>query len=189
MNDATPFDNILRASNRALEDVIGPCLDPANPLAQEQLRLVCRFLDFVRLRSASSQARLRAELVLAAALAQQLAPFFSRTPEVLQTHLHAATGDAEALLAASAPDEGQLKLTTERLNAAVSALTRLAAAFEPGASAEIDRAVLASSRHVIELQRAWFAPLGLDPEAASVPELDQLLRPAAHPDRTTKGLT
>ena len=48
MSDVT--DNGLRAAVKALTDVVAPSIDPSDPLAKEQLRLVVDYLQFVRSR-------------------------------------------------------------------------------------------------------------------------------------------
>ena len=39
-------ENAIRAAIKALSQVVAPAVDPSNPLAVEQLRLVVQFLDF-----------------------------------------------------------------------------------------------------------------------------------------------
>ena len=55
-------DNALRASIKALEEVVAPAVDPADPQAGEQLRLVIHTLGFLRERVDHIHARARFDL-------------------------------------------------------------------------------------------------------------------------------
>ena len=169
-----PFDNILRAAERALDDVVAPSLDPANPLAREQLRLVIRFLDLVRRRAAFVAERQRAELGFALQRAQAVAPHVHRCPAEVSDGLEAARREAAQLLDVPAGID-VMQRSARRLDALVTCVVRCAAGFEADAREAVERAVISASRSSLDLHRAWHAPLGLDPERATVPSLRAVL--------------
>ncbi|MES2482914.1 MAG: hypothetical protein V4609_13025 [Pseudomonadota bacterium] len=176
MNNAPqPFDNVVRASLRALQGVVAPALDRDNPLAQEQLALVCRFLGFVAQRAPLAMARQWLELHLAHAMAQELLQAIPGAPQTVREHALAACDRARTLLDASVPDTDRLVAETASLNASISAWVRSSRAFDPSPRAQLEAIVLRHSQRVTQLHRAWFSPLGLDPEAAGVPSLESLL--------------
>ncbi len=173
-----PFDNVVRASLRALQGVVAPALDRDNPLAQEQLALVCRFLGFVAQRAPVAMARQWLELHLANAMVQELLHAIPIAPQPVRDQALAACGRARTLLDAPVPDTARLVAETASLNAATSAWVRSSRGFDASTRAQLEAIVLRHSQRVTQLNRAWFSPLGLDPEAASVPSLESLL--AAH---------
>lgn len=170
------LDNALRAATRALEDVVAPAVDPDNPLANEQLRLVLRFLALMQQRADFVEPRQRAELRAALALAQGVAPHAPGCGSDLAAALARAQGDAERLLGMQGADGQQLQQAADRLDAHVACTVRSAVRLDEASRQAIERAVLAGSARVLALRRAWLAPLALDPEPASVPDLHTLLR-------------
>src|SRR5215211_3836511 len=66
-------DNALRAAIKALEEVVAPAVDPADPLAAEQLTLVIDSLRFLRERLDQLHDRARFELRHHLALAHAVA--------------------------------------------------------------------------------------------------------------------
>lgn len=174
---STPYlDNALRAATRALQDVVAPAVDPGNPLAQEQLKLVLRFLSLVQLRSDQVAARQRAELQAAAELAHGVAPHAGGCPADLRAALAGALADAQQLLARVDADGPTLQHVANQLDALVASLVRHAPQLADADARALQRAVLAGSARVLALRRAWLAPLALDPEPATVPDLATLLR-------------
>jgi len=164
-----PFAKVLGAAGRALSQVVAPALDASNPLAREQLALVQRFLRLVAERADELGAAARAELALALHAGRQLRALAGFAPPVIQQRLDEAL-DAAGLLqrdAAAAPEA--LREAAARIEALASTLVRLAAGADPSVRRELRRAVIRSSAAQMALRRAWFAPLALDPDAASVP--------------------
>lgn len=166
----------LHAAIKALQHTVAPAIDPANPLANEQLRMVCGYLAMVAGQLPLRAARIGFELRAAVALADALAPLAPRCDEALAAELARHRDAGHELLDDPWRSEAATEQATAALNAAASALVRAAAA---GADAELRRAVerctLAQAGAGIAAQRAWFAPLGLDPERASLPTLADAL--------------
>jgi hypothetical protein len=181
------FDAVLKAAGRALDEVVAPSLDPANPLASEQLRLVLRFLDLVHQRAAHEALRLRAELALALQQAQALQPLVRAPwmPEEVGARVDLAVPAARTLLLDALADGCVLQRAAQQLDALVASAVRCAAEAPDSERRALERLVLASARRVLALRRAWFAPLGLDPEPATVPNIEQALNAALGGSRTT----
>ena len=96
-----PFDNPLRAAVKSLTDVVAPALDPTNPLANEQLRLVCRFLEYTRLRAAYLPERLSA-----AALVNAVATCAEAKAQALWDLSVPATGTCTDATVLCCPEDG-----------------------------------------------------------------------------------
>ena len=170
-----PFDNVLMAARRALEDVVMPSVDVGNPLANEQLRLVVRFLELVRQRAAHVAARQRAELVLALDLASAVQPVAAAAPAEVRDGLATAIDEARRLCQSNRIDGLAWRQAADRLDALVACTVRCAARFDDAPRRAVQHAVLVASKRTLDLRRAWYSPLGLDPEASSVPDLDAAL--------------
>ncbi len=181
------FDAALKAAGRALDEVVAPSLDPANPLASEQLRLVLRFLDLVRQRAAHEGIRLRAELALALQQAQSLQPLVRAPwiPAEVGTGLDLAVRAAQPLLLDALAESRSLQHAAQQLDALAAVAVRCAADAPDGERRALERLVLANASRMLALRRAWFAPLGLDPEPATVPDIEQALHAALDGGRTT----
>ena len=91
---ANPFDNVLRAAVRALAEVVAPSVDASDPLAQEQLRLVCKFLEMIRQRVGFVAEFHRAKLTFALDLAAAVSAHAGPCPEEVREGLVAACRDA-----------------------------------------------------------------------------------------------
>jgi hypothetical protein len=150
-------DNALRASIKALEEVVAPAVDPADPQAGEQLRLVIHTLGFLRERVDHIHARarfdLRHNLGLATALLED-APAL-RDPIATGTALAASTDAPTAELRAGAAE----------VAAAIRTVVRDA---DEDVRRRIELRVVAAAQQRIELERSWHLPQGFDPDPASV---------------------
>jgi hypothetical protein len=67
---------------------------------------------------------------------------------------------------------------------------------EPATRQAIERMVVGASKRWLEAQRAWYAPLSIEPDPAALPSLDAALRIAEEDSavptkdaRDTKGAT
>jgi hypothetical protein len=156
-------ENTLRAVVKALTDVVGPAVDKADPLANEQLRLVVDYLEFVRSRLDLLHGRerfeLRHHLTMAAALAELRAPCAAATAAALA----AARAAGEEAYDSARTTTAALKAVTAQLAAAIGSLVREAQAFDPGVRRQIEQQVLAATNERIRFERSWYLPLGFDP--------------------------
>jgi hypothetical protein len=158
-------DNALRASIKALEEVVAPAVDPGDPLAAEQLQLVIHTLGFLRDRIDHIHARarfdLRHDLGLASALLDD-APAL-RDPIATGTALAADPDTPTAALRAGAA----------MVAAAIRTVVRDA---DDSVRRRIELRVVSAAHQRIELERAWHLPQGFDPDPASVSPLAAALR-------------
>jgi hypothetical protein len=167
----------LRAAGKALEEVVAPAVDSGHPLAAEQLRLVTGVLSFVEQRLGYHYARSLFELRHHLELAQTLSGHATACPPEISEALSAAVGQASPLVAEPCARTEDLQRVTADLAAAISALVRAAGAAGGTTSREVNRAVLAASRDVIDAQRAWFLPQGFEADPQLVPSIDSVLHP------------
>src|SRR4051812_7850261 len=146
------MDNALGASIRALEEVVAPALDPADPLAAEQLVLVIDNLKFLRERLdfLHDRARfaLQHHLKLAHAVSADVA---------LDDEIEAAT----ALLSNGAARTPELRDGAAALAAALRNAVREA---DEETRTRIERTIVAGSRERTEADRAWHLPQSFDPD-------------------------
>lgn len=177
MQDTTV--NGLRASIRALEDVIAPAIDASNPLAVEQLRMVRAYLALVADRLSLRHDRLRHQATGLLELGRVVLPNAAACGDSLAHALQGAIDRVAAATAAIDTPEDELVRSGTALAAAVSALVRECAVQDPKTRDTVERAVLQASGAWIDVERAWFAPLGFDHEAKSLPPLGRLLQPQA----------
>ena len=183
---ANPFDNVLRAAVRALNEVVAPSVDAANPRAKEQLAIVCRFLETMRQRVGAIGDLHRADLGLALEQARALADQVAACPAEVREGLAAARREGGDLVRSPAASGDAMQRAAARLDALVSSVVRCARHLEPAARQAIERAVIAGSDRRIELRRAWHAPMGLDPDMTSVLPLADALGGSETP-RTASG--
>lgn len=167
--------NAVRAAIKALDEVIAPALDPAQPLAAEQLRLVRGLLDFLGARVALLHERHRFELEHYAALAQQLAADAAQVSGEAAATLAAALAGAAPVRADPLASNDAMAAATAPLAAAASALVREAAGAEPALRRRIEQAVIRGARPWVDVQRAWFAPRGFELEPDTLPPLADAL--------------
>ena len=170
----------LRAALKSLKEVVAPAVDPANPLAVEQLRMVCSFLGMVCEQLPLRGERIRFDLRSAIGLAEALTPAAAVCGEDVASALAAALAPAVLLASAPGASEDQIQQATAQLRAASSALIRASAACDERSRARVERAVLANAKPWLDVQRAWFAPVGFDSEASRLLTLaGALARPPA----------
>ena len=172
---ADPIDNGLIASIKALNDVVAQSMDASNPLAREQLALVTRYLGFLRQRVPYQFERDRFELEHYVALAKSLAEFAPHCSVAGAPSLAAAASAGQTVLDSSRPTTAQLRAATEQLTTAIAVLVRGAAHAEPQVRRQVERTVTLASASLFDLQRAWYLPMGFEPDPKLVPALEQAL--------------
>jgi hypothetical protein len=176
---ADPIDGGLQAVIKALDDVVAQSLDPANPLAREQLKLSVRYLGFVRRRLPLLAERDRAELQHYLALARELAPLAAGCGVAGVPALEPAIAAAARTLTDAGAGTEALRAATAALTADISVLVRAAAAAAGEQRRPIERAVTLASARLFDLQRAWYLPMGFEPDPERVPALPQALAATA----------
>jgi len=169
-------DDSLRAAIKALDEVVAPAVDGANPLAVEQLRLVSRFLGFVRQRLAYQDGRDRFELRHYLSLADELAPLATDQPGIAARSLLLEALEAARPVAANlSATQGETRAAARSLSSAVSILVRSVADADEAARRPVERAVVVAQRTLMDAQRAWFLPIGFEPDPKAVVPIDAAL--------------
>ena len=168
---ANHADNDFRAAAKSLLDVVAPAIDPANPLARQQLKLVVDWLDFYRSRLPYNRERLELDVQLQTARAIEAAAPMNSTDA-----LRAAIGAAVPVHSHLGPRPVQVRDVTAGLEDAISALVRESTNFDATTQAAIERIVVRDARRLLDAQRAWFLPQGIEPDPDALPSLDVALR-------------
>jgi hypothetical protein len=165
--------NTLGAAIKALDDVVAPAVDPADPLATEQLRLVSESLAFLRSRLPylhdRSVLELQRSLALGSAIAEAAAPVASTAP------LSRVIAEGSAVLDDRRASHSEIDVAAARIGAEIRNMIRLAATFDDAVRSTIERAVLADLEGSLDFYRAWYVPLGFDPRPDSVPTVADAL--------------
>ena len=149
--------NSLQAVIKSLSDIVGPAVDPADPLGQQQLALSVAYLGFLHSRLPHLSARDRNELAHQVRLGGSVL-------DALRDHisdggLQDAVSKGHRLLDGDvSPHAG-----SGRASAVIAA--RVNELLEGDLPTAVRSAV----------ERAWYAPMGFDPDPGSIAPLDELL--------------
>ncbi len=165
-------DNGLRAVIKALSDVVAPAIDPADPLAREQLRLAVDYLEFVRARLDALYGRERFELQHAVTLAEDL---LSGSELGERAALEAALAQGRALLGAAGSPPAALRAATAEISGLIRDVVRAVADTDRSTRAAVERKIISHAAERIRFERSWYLPLGFDPSPGDVDELAALL--------------
>ncbi len=169
-------ENTLRGAAKALTDVVRPALDPADPLAAEQLKLVVDYLSFVRSRLDHLAERDRLELRHALRIAERVArledPAF-RDAALQLADLH-RTGTE--LLNAPKATPRQLRAASEAVRRELTTVIRASDTATGEGRRALFRIVLDVTGDTLRFERSWYLPYGFDPEPDSALPLAQALK-------------
>lgn len=174
-------DNSLLSSIKALEHAVLPALDPTDPLAGEQLRLVMGLLKFFRARMDLVYPRQMFELFHSLDLARQVAGDARLLSDEIAQRLDLAIASGTELKQQPLPRAADVRAASAELAACTSALVRLAAPGDPVVRQRVERAVMQGSKRWVDMQRAWFAPHGFELRPGELPALDQVLFAGGQP--------
>ncbi|MES2492986.1 MAG: hypothetical protein V4579_06855 [Pseudomonadota bacterium] len=153
------IDVQLAAVAKALADNVLPAVDPANPMAVEQLHLALATLGIVRQRLPDLHAYLRRDLTEAIALAATIG---------------VDAGSAAAVLGSPESSPQRIEAEVRAVKEAITA--RIEAARGTADEAAVAAAVLNAADPAILRWRAWALPMGFEPDPAALPALDDLLQ-------------
>ena len=168
-------ENTLRASVKALTDVVMPAIDPADAQALDQLRLVIAGLDFLGERLNLLPDRERFELDHNLALARALLAAGAAVSAIPRSPLDEAIVIGAEVSGNSHATGAAVRAASTGLAAAVCDFVRHAAHADRAARHRIDLCVIAASRQWAAVDRAWYLPLGFDPEPATVNPVEVMM--------------
>ena len=168
-------DNALLSSIKALEQVVLPAVDPADPLAGEQLRLVSGFLKFLRARLHHWHPRRIFELDHYLSMAREMAADARLLSTEVSARMDRAIADAATLRLQRLPPLAELEAATAALASSISGAARVAGSADSELRERVERRVLEGSRRWVDMQRAWFLPQGFDLHPAGLPALEELM--------------
>lgn len=154
----------LRIQNlvKALSQVVLPAIDPGNGLAREQAQLVIAHLHLIAQQWTRAPAFEAGSLAALQALAERLADLADggRVTSQAGAELRSALGRDFATLG----------------NAVARLIVATGEDGAPAFRAQLDEQVLEYGAHQAWRERVWFAGSGLDPDRASLPSIDEMLR-------------
>jgi hypothetical protein len=180
-------DNALLASIKALDNVVLPAVDPADPLASEQLRLVSGFLKFFRERLAYWPKRYTFELQHYQGLGQELLEDASSVSAEVAKRLETALEGARVLQLEQGVDLHRVRGATAALSECISALARLAFTANPDLRRRVEVKIMSGSKRWVDMQRSWFKTHGFELRPDELPEIATTLaiRPSGVGPRAT----
>ena len=165
--------NGVQALINALE-LVAPAVDPADPIAAEQLQSAVRYLQFLRDRLDLLYDRERFEL-------RHHLDMTDRLLESLDDKVASSTSLAPLSAAGHATWERvganvpEMRAATAELAAAIAALVRALADDTSPARAAVERIILEATAERIMFERSWYLPLGFDHSPAEVPHIDAMI--------------
>lgn len=170
----------IQSMLKAMNDVVLPALDPANPLAQEQARL-CMGLLSVMAKQLPLQFRFDCDelarwLELAARI-EGMEPVARLAPAALDA-LTQSSKSAALVLDRARADPAEVLAAVHALRAETSRVVRDACAKGgTGELAELESAVRETSRHQLLRDRSWLLGQGWEADPKAIPPIDSLLAP------------
>jgi len=180
-------DNALLASIKALNEVVLPAVDPTDPLAGEQLRLIAGFLRFLGSRLPYVHDRNRFELEHYLALGERLAADARQASAEISQRLDRAIAEARALLQGQRASVAEMRSATAALSAPISGLVRAVADADTALRRRVEQTVLAGSKPWVDMQRAWFVVQGFELHPDELPPLGEALKAATAPLAAARG--
>lgn len=168
-------DTGLKAVMKALGDVIGPALDPGDPLAREQLRLAIEYIGFVRQRIDYLHSRERFDLrhYIGIATAMIAAGLPDDLPAAVA--LRAALAPAEAIGARAGARTDQLREAAMDLGHAVSGVVRSLGDLPAGLASALRHIVMDATEEKLHFERLWYAPVGFEATLPAGKRLEEFL--------------
>ncbi len=180
MTDTTT--NSLKGIVKTLSDVVMPAIPDDDPLAQQELKLVIRYLDFARERVDHLYPRARFELTFYVNLASDLSGPLARNHAAHAQTLTDLRDHATSLLAQPGASIEALRSSTAEITSCIS--TILEAVGDREVLAQLERSVVLSSAEITAFDRSWYAPLKLDRFPQQVRPLGSFIpvpQAASHP--------
>lgn len=172
---ANHMDNGLGSVIKSLRDVVVPSVNPADPIAREQLGLAIDFLEFLRARMDLAVPQLEYELDQNAQLARSvLAIVDAKLGHELALAVRA--GEAANRAPCSADD---LRRASKEIAEALDALVRKLGPETSELRTRVERAVIAGSAELIAFERSWYEPLAVDVDVGTLPHFSSYLRKPA----------
>jgi hypothetical protein len=168
------IDNGFRAMLRALRETVKPSLDTTDPLPREQLDHVIDYLEFMRDRVVLAPQRETYELSSYISMGAALPEWTLIGRSDLSMALSEAITDGQAVERAPSSSE-DVRRATAAITAVIRQIIRESPTFTKEQSDEIFYIVLSLSGDVITMDRAWWSPLGLDPDSSNRTTLEELL--------------
>lgn len=167
-------DHALQAAVKALTEVVAPAVDPQDPLAVDQLRLVVSWLQFDLTRRHQERQLVQAELALRIALAQAVLPGLAATQPQRAAALGQALREARDVHGRTGAESAAWRAAADGLDALVSDAVLAAAQGPVAARKLLADQVLQHAHDSLMIRRAWFAPLGFEARPDSVPAVEAL---------------
>lgn len=163
--------NALYGIGKTLRDVVAPAVTATDPLAQQELRMAMRYIEFLRVRVDHLYARARFELGFHIDLAETVGR------AVGGGAVAKARERGVAALGIPGAPIGELRDRSAEIAAAVSELVRDAQ--DGPTRTGVERAVVAAYERITVFERSWYQPLGMDHFGDDLAPIESFLAPMA----------
>jgi hypothetical protein len=158
-----------------MDEVVLGAIDPSHPLANEQARLVSKYLKLVVDRLDFAYERNRFELAHYLEVATALQGDARRLSQAIGQLLVQATEEARELCNLPGAPAPALRAAAMRLAAILTALVRTAESADPETRQRVESTILDAAGALLAAQRAWFLPQGWEPDASGIPPIEVAL--------------
>ena len=171
MSDTTI--NSLRGIIKTLDDVVMPAIPADDPLAIQELKMVVRYLAFLRQRAEHLYARARYELNFYAGMASECKEALGQTAPQSSRDLDALVTQAKALLTEPCAAIGAIRACAQQIMTRLSRL--LGEVKDADALSRIERTVVRGSAEITAFDRSWYLPLKLERFPGDVRPLESFI--------------
>jgi hypothetical protein len=166
--------NSLEAAIKSLEDVVAPSINPADPLAIEQLRLTVDYLRFIKDRLDFLYDREKFDLRHHLVMAKKLRPQVTSIAALKNEDMDTIISYSEALLKNNTAPVTDFRSATAALAHLICQRIQEVKEVDEKLVLEIEKIVLRQSKERINMERSWYAPLGFDPQSIDLQPLTEI---------------
>lgn len=165
----------LRSVVRALSDVVAPAVNREAAQALEQLQLSIDYIEFalarIDLLHDRDRFELRHHLRMAKAAGEIVGPLDSDEARRLAT----AIDEGSVALAAPDASSDRLRTAAAALGGSIASIVDTSHRWGASLREQLERCVIEHSRERVAFERAWYLPLGFDPDPRSAKPLESMM--------------
>lgn len=168
-------ENSFQAAIKALSQVVAPSVDPSNPLAVDQLRLVIQFLEFYverqPLQGKLDWRELELNVEFGMAVLRQSRSAASADIQALEDNVE----KGRSYLAHPGPAISERQRLSDNIAAAISDMVSQSTHAGDQSENRVELVVLEYSKKHLDLKRSWYLPFGFEADPKSISPIEAAL--------------
>lgn len=168
-------ENSFQAAIKALSQVVAPSVDPSNPLAVDQLRLVIQFLEFYVERQPLQGKLDWRELELNVEFGLSVLRQSSSAPSAGMHALEDMVERGRSYLANPGPAVSERQRLSDDIAAAISEIVAQSVSAGDRSESRVELVVLEYSKKHLDLKRSWYLPFGFEADPKSISPIEAAL--------------